>query len=64
MTAQQDAAGLLTLAMTFQGGGTATCRARFGEEAEESVSVTTGGERYVIRARVRAGTRLRMAGPV
>jgi myo-inositol 2-dehydrogenase/D-chiro-inositol 1-dehydrogenase len=50
LTAQQDAGGLLTLAMTFQGGGTATCRARFGEEAEESVSVTTGGERFVIRA--------------
>ena len=40
--AQRDAAGLLTLEMTFHGGGTAVCRAGFGERAEESVTVTTG----------------------
>ena len=50
LTAQQDASGLLTVAITFHGGGMATCRARFGEAAEESVSVTNSGERYVIQA--------------
>ena len=49
MRAQRDAAGLLTLEMTFQGGGSAVCRAGFGEQAEESVTVTTGGRRYVLR---------------
>ncbi len=47
--AQRDAAGLLTLEMTFHGGGSAVCRAGFGERAEESVIVTTGGRRYAIR---------------
>jgi predicted dehydrogenase len=48
--AERDAAGRLTLEMTFHGGGTATCRAEFGESPEESVAVTTGGRRYIIRA--------------
>jgi predicted dehydrogenase len=47
--AQRDAAGLLTLEMTFHGGGTAACRAGFGERAEESVTVTTDGRRHAIR---------------
>jgi predicted dehydrogenase len=48
--AQRDATGLLTLEMTFHGGGTALCKAGFGERAEESVTVSTGGRRYVVRA--------------
>jgi predicted dehydrogenase len=49
MRAQRDAAGLLTLEMTFLGGGSAVCRAGFGEQPEESVTVTTRGRRYVLR---------------
>ena len=50
MRAQRDAAGLLTLEMTFLGGGSAICRAGFGDQPEETVTVTTGGRRYVLRA--------------
>jgi predicted dehydrogenase len=46
---QRDGAGLLTLEMTFHGGGSATCRAGFGEGHEETVTVTAGGHRYAIR---------------
>jgi predicted dehydrogenase len=50
MRAQRDAAGVLALEMTFLGGGSAVCRAGFGEQPEESVTVVTGGRRYVLRA--------------
>jgi predicted dehydrogenase len=48
--AQRDATGLLTLEMTFLGGGSAICRVRFGERTEETVRVSVGGRLYVLRA--------------
>lgn len=47
---QRDAAGLLSLDMTFHGGGSASCLAGFGERAEETITVRTGGKRHLIRA--------------
>jgi predicted dehydrogenase len=49
ITGQRDPAGLLSLDMTFHGGGSASCRAGFGEQAEETVTVRTGGKRCLIR---------------
>jgi predicted dehydrogenase len=50
ISAQRDATGILTLDMSFLGGGSATCRAGFGERPEESVRVTAGGRSYLLVA--------------
>ena len=59
--AQRDATGLLTLEMSFLGGGSAVCRVGFGERPEETVRVAAGGRLYLLRA---GSDRYRPAGGV